>query len=391
MSVYSRVDQSMRFTRERPRRAGVYEHMKIFACNWRDLAHPRSGGAEIYVSAVAREWVAMGHDVTLFCAAVKGEPESEILSGVKIVRRGGRATVYREARRYWNRQAEHGADLVVDCINTRPFLTPRFVGSTPVVAIIHQVANEVWNFETPWPISTIGRHLLEPHWLREYSAVPVVAVSESTRQSLETYGLQRVCVVPEGWDSQHVPDARNAKEAEPTIIFVGRLSPNKRPEHVLRMFETVSKSVPSAKLWIVGDGPLRKSLERRAPERVTFCGRVSEHEKLARMQRAHVLVATSVREGWGLVVTEAAAMGTPTIAYDVPGLRDSVSHSGGRLTPANPDSLGRAVARALTGRDQLPTPASPSLPSWRVVARRILEVCEPWLGSPPLDETNGAA
>jgi glycosyltransferase involved in cell wall biosynthesis/O-antigen/teichoic acid export membrane protein len=173
--------------------------LRILAYNWRDLAHPRAGGAEVYLQSVAREWVRSGHQVTIFCAAVDDRPARELADGVEIIRRGGRLGVYREARRYWRREGDGRYDLVVDCVNTRPFLCPRFAGNVPIVAVVHQVAREIWRYETPWPISVLGRYLLEPAWLRAYRDVPVVTVSESSRESLAEYGLRRVTVVPEGW------------------------------------------------------------------------------------------------------------------------------------------------------------------------------------------------
>ena len=173
--------------------------LRILAYNWRDLAHPRAGGAEVYLQSVAHEWVRCGHAVTIFCASVDDRPARELADGVEIIRRGGRLGVYREARRYWRREGDGQYDLVVDCVNTRPFLCPRFVGNVPIVAVVHQVAREIWRYETPWPISVLGRYLLEPAWLRAYRDVPVVTVSESSRESLAEYGLRRVTVVPEGW------------------------------------------------------------------------------------------------------------------------------------------------------------------------------------------------
>ncbi len=173
--------------------------LRILAYNWRDLAHPLAGGAEVYLQSVAREWVRCGHEVTIFCASVAGRPVREVADGVQIIRRGGRLGVYRAARRYWRREGDGQFDLVIDCVNTRPFLCPRFVGNVPTVAVVHQVAREIWRYETPWPISALGRYLLEPAWLRTYREVPVVTVSESSRRSLAEYGLRRVTVVPEGW------------------------------------------------------------------------------------------------------------------------------------------------------------------------------------------------
>ena len=65
-------------------------------------------------------------------------------------------------------------------------------------------------------------------------------------------------------------------------------------------------------------------------------GRVDEATKHELMARAHGQLATSVREGWGLVVSEAAAVGTPTMSYDVPGLRDSTTAADGVLCEPRP-------------------------------------------------------
>ena len=320
--------------------------LRILAYNWRDLAHPRAGGAEVYLQSVAREWVKRGHEVTVFCGAVAGRPAEEFVDGVRMLRRGGRIGVYREARRYWRREGDGQYDLVVDCVNTRPFLCPRFVRNVPIVAVIHQVAREVWHYETPWPISILGRYLLEPAWLRAYRDVSVVTVSESSRESLAEYGLRRVTVVPEGW----VP-ARPApveKESVPTVVFIGRLSASKRPEHAIRAFGLARRQLPEAQMWVIGSGPEEARLRKMAGPGVTFLGRVPEEEKRERLGRAHALVATSVREGWGLVVTEAAASGTVAIGYDVAGLRDSIGASGGILTRADPASLATGLVRLLS-------------------------------------------
>jgi len=320
--------------------------LRILAYNWRDLAHPRAGGAEVYLQSVAREWVKRGHEVTVFCGAVAGRPAEEFVDGVRILRRGSRIGVYREARRYWRREGDGQYDLVVDCVNTRPFFCSRFVRNVPVVAVIHQVAREVWRYETPWPISVIGRYLLEPAWLRAYRDVPVVTVSESSRKSLAEYGLRRVTVVPEGWEPARPVPVK--KESVPTVVFIGRLSANKRPEHAIRAFSLTRRQLPEAQMWVIGSGPEEARLRKMAGPGVTFLGRVPEEEKRERLGRAHALVATSVREGWGLVVTEAAASGTVAIGYDVAGLRDSIGASGGTLTRADPASLAAGLVRLLS-------------------------------------------
>jgi glycosyltransferase involved in cell wall biosynthesis/O-antigen/teichoic acid export membrane protein len=347
---------------------------RILAYNWRDLAHPRAGGAEVYLQSVAREWVKNGHEVTLFCGSVAGQPAEEVAGGVRVIRRGGRIGVYREARRYWRRAGAGQYDLVLDCVNTRPFLSPRFVRDVPVVALIHQVAREVWSYETPWPISVLGRYLLEPAWLRTYRDVPVVTVSESSRESLTEYGLRRITVVPEGWEPAEASPVE--KEPVPAVVFVGRLSANKRPEHAIRAFGLARRELPGAQLWVIGKGPEEARLRKMAGAGVTFFGHLPEAEKRDRVGRAHALVTTSVREGWGLVVTEAAAAGTVAIGYDVAGLRDSIGASGGVLTRAHPASLAKGLVQLVSSvADGNGPQASPAgVVPWAEVAAGILTV-----------------
>ena len=120
-------------------------------------------------------------------------------------------------------------------------------------------------------------------------------------------------------------------------------NPRTLVRYALQSFQLVRDQLPDAQLWMMGCGPMEQKLRRDAPEGALLLGRVSEQEKRDRLGRSHVLIATSVREGWGLAVTEAAAMGTPSIAYDVPGLRDSVIASGGALTVPTPAALASAL------------------------------------------------
>jgi glycosyltransferase involved in cell wall biosynthesis len=347
--------------------------MRILILNWKDLAHPAAGGAEVFTERVARELVSRGHTVTLFAGAVTGKPARELVEGVEIVRRGGRLGVYRQARRFWKEQHEY--DVVVDEINTRPFLTPRWVRDTPVVALIHQLAREIWFYETPWPLAMLGRYVLEPWWLRPYRNVPALTVSESSAESLRRYhGWRDVSVLPEGHAPHPVPEV--AREGEPTVVFLGRLVRMKRPEHAVAALRKLRDDVPSARLWVIGDGPLLERLQGEATPGVKFLGRVSGEELRERLARAHVHAATAVREGWGLNVSEAAACGTPSIGYAVPGLVDSICASGGALVDPNPAALAEALGRFFGGELEL-QPAVSTVP-WeevaRLVERRLSEV-----------------
>ena len=354
---------------------GTQRMLRILILNWRDITHPRAGGAEVYTHNIADEWIKEGHSVTLFCAAIEGRQEFEDFDGLHIIRRGSRHGVYREAKRFYRREGRGNFDLVVDEVNTRPFGATKWVGDVPVIALIHQVCREIWNYQTPLPVAFVGRYLLEPLWLRGYRDVLTVTVSESSKDSLENYGLTRVVVVPEGHHSAGKrPDV--PRESRPTIVFVGRLSANKRPDEAIQAFGLLREAMPTAVLWIIGTGPMEDELRMSAPEGVQFLGKISPSEKLERLARAHVLIVTSVREGWGLVVTEAAAVGTPAIAYDVAGLRDSVRAANGVLSAPNAKDLSSVLHEFLSTwvRDGLPDVSPKGVVPWSEVAERILAV-----------------
>jgi len=360
--------------------------VRILVCNWKDLRHPRAGGAEVYTQEIARRWVAAGHSVTLFCAAVDGAPESEEIDGVQVVRRGGRFGVYRAAGEYYRRSGRGRFDLVIDEVNTRPFGCVQWVDDVPVVALIHQVCREIWRYEMPAPVAILGRYLLEPLWLRRYREVPTLTVSASSRDSLRRYGLRNVGIVPEGITRRPRPDV--PRESDPTIVFLGRLARNKGPLEALAAFALLRQRMPRARLWFVGDGPVRHLIASRAPASVTMHGRVSQAVRDELLARAHVLVVTSVREGWGLVVDEAASMGTPAVGYDRPGLRDSVPAAGGVLVPADPAALADALERRLPGWTNSPAAQgwAGGAVDWDEVATAVLAQATVGCGLRPHDE-----
>lgn len=152
-------------------------------CNWRDLAHPHAGGAEVYAHEVAAAWVAAGHQVTCSCAAVADRPSMDHVDRNTVVRRGSRHSVYRQARLFYQHQRRGRFDLVVDEVNARPFEAARWASATPVVALACQVAREVWFRELAWLVALAGRFLLKPRWLRQLRSVLVLTISESSRRS----------------------------------------------------------------------------------------------------------------------------------------------------------------------------------------------------------------
>jgi glycosyltransferase involved in cell wall biosynthesis len=324
--------------------------LRILILNWRCPRNPRAGGAEALTFEIARRLVQQGSTVEWFAASFPGAPAEESLEGVRVIRAGRQWTVHWRAFRHYRRSLQRRFDVVIDEVNTMPFFTPFWAG-IPVLMLIFQLAREVWWYESPLPISAIG-YAIEPIYLKGYRRTPVITISRSTERDLRNLGFTgSITVIPIGIGE--VASTQHLKATTPTFLYVGRLAPSKRVEHMVAALAQFRTATGTGRLWLAGSGSERYqgSLAKLAKrlnveDNVTFWGRVSEQEKFRLMTEAHALLMTSVREGWGLVVTEANACGTPAIVYDVPGLRDSVRHeSTGLVVTATPKSLSDSMIR----------------------------------------------
>ena len=312
------------------------------------------GGAEVFTHEVLKRWAAAGHKVTLFTARFRGSKQDEVDDGVNIVRSGGTYSVYWKAREHYRRHfSKEEYDAVIDEINTVPFLASKFVGrGEKVIALIHQLAREYWFYETPFPASYFGYYVLEKRWLKNYRNIPTVTVSESSRKDLAELGFAKVFVVGEGLNFQPLEKSEK-KKGSPVIVFVGRLKRAKRPDNAVEAFRMIKQKVPNTELWIIGDGYLKEKLVRNAPEGVRFFDPPSNKERRELIKKSWVLVNPSAREGFGLNVIEANALGVPSVAYDVAGLRDAIvdGKTGLLSIPESTEDLANAIIRILTDAD----------------------------------------
>jgi glycosyltransferase involved in cell wall biosynthesis len=322
--------------------------VNVLLLNWRDIRSPRAGGAEALTFEVARRLVHKGHRVTWFTSEAPSLPPREVVDGIEIVRRGSEFTTRFHAPGF----ARTGSwDVIVEEINTLPYFSHLWADE-PTVLFIPQIAREVWWYEAPAPLALIGR-VLEPGYLSSYRRVETITISRSTRDDLRELGFRApIHIIPMATGSPALPEL-GPKDATGELAIVGRLVRSKRVDHAIRALAEVRRRVPHATLTVVGVGPeLDRLRETAAVEGVAgavdFTGRVSETEKLAILQRASLLVACAVREGWGLTVTEAARVGTPSACYAIPGLRDSVIDGRtGVLTPESPTALAEAIVGVL--------------------------------------------
>lgn len=325
--------------------------MRFLMLNWRDPRNPMSGGAERVSRAYLSALQERGHEVFWFANDFPGGAPEEMVDQIKIVRGGGRGTSVRKAIQWYRRQPAF--DLVIDQHHGIPWFAPWWSG-TNCVAYIHEVLGPIWDAFYRWPLSTIGRwQEAWTHWL--YRKIPFWTPSESTRRALLSHGVRAIKVLPNGTDTVPVAHLLDKPLRQPVrLAAVSRLAPNKRVEHAIEAAGLLSRKGVDAVLTVVGGGEMLEELKalanRSVPAgRVRFTGQISETQKNAELSEAHFLVHTSLREGWGLNVIEANAMGTPSIVYQVGGLVDSTVHGEtGLVTPTEtPEALAESVIALL--------------------------------------------
>jgi glycosyltransferase involved in cell wall biosynthesis len=305
--------------------------LHLVALNWRDIRNPEAGGAETHLHEILTRMVARGHRATLLATGFEHGAREEDVDGVHVIRRGA----------WWNANLvlpstmreflrRHPADLIVEDINKIPFLAPRYT-RTPVLAVIpHLFGATVFRETNPlFALYVMAWEALIPS---VYRRCRFAVISPSTRDDLVARGIEasRIDVVLCGLDHglfRRVPGVES--DPRPTLVHFGRMRRYKAIDVVIRALAVVRRSVPSARLVIIGDGPDRKRLERvtRAMglgDAVEFAGRMSGEQMVRALNRCRVFLNASPKEGWGLTVVEANACGVPVVGSNRPGLRDSI-------------------------------------------------------------------
>ncbi len=331
--------------------------MNILILSWRGPGHPNAGGAETSTDEHMKGWVKAGHKVTLFTSFFKDCKEDDLIDGIEIIRHGRQMLGVQWEAFKWYLFGNHPKfDLIIDQFHGIPFFTPMYVKEKKL-AFIHETTKEVWALN-PWPIpfnlfpAILGRWGEPLIFKLLYKKIPFMTVSNSTKIDLIDWGIpkDRITVVHNGFT---IPKKNNitTKEKKPTIIFLGAISKDKGIEDALEVFSILNKANKNFKFWVVGKAGIKYLTELKLltsklniEKKTKFYGFVGEEKKFNLLAEAHIMINTSVREGWGLVVTEGAYVGTPTVGYNVVGLRDSiVDNKTGILCDPNPEACAQQI------------------------------------------------
>ena len=334
---------------------------RVHVLAWRDLVDIEAGGSELHAARVLSLWSEAGLEVSMRTSYAQGHPYEGTRDGYRIVRKHGRFMVFPTTVISEIRGSLGPRDASVEIWNGVPFLTPLWARG-PRSTWIHHVHRDMWEIVLEPGLAKAGKffeHRLAPPL---YRRTPIVTLSESSRSEIVEYlrlPAANVRVVPPGIDGQFHPSGE--KSPTPLVVSVGRFMPSKRFDDLIESMVEVRRSVPNVELVIVGDGYERPALEAQisslgAKSWIRLAGRVSDEELLSLYRRAWVVASASIAEGWGMTLTEAAGCGTPSVATDIAGHRDSVAPNLSGLLARSSREFAESLVAVLTDqtlRDRL--------------------------------------
>lgn len=305
--------------------------MNILLVNWQDPENPHAGGAEIHLFEIFGRLAARGHRVRLVCSGWKGAARRTRIQDIEVERHGGRHTFALLGRGAVRRAIRsERPDILVEDVNKLPlFLAART--RLPFCAIVPHLFGTSAFLEVPWWMAAIV-WVAERPIPRVYRRAGFHAISESTRDDLVARGIpaERIRVIHPGVDTvTYCPLPGLDRTPQPSFLYVGRLKRYKAVGHLIEALAIARRARQDLRLDIAGTGDDRPRLEALARERgvadaVRFHGFVTHEDKVRLLRTTWANLFPSVKEGWGITIIEAAACGTPSLASNSPGLRDSV-------------------------------------------------------------------
>ena len=324
---------------------------RIHFVAWRDLDDPEAGGSELHAHRIASLWADAGLDVTFRTSAVPGGPAATRRGGYTAERRSGRYGVFPAAAWEGLRAGHRAGDGLVEVWNGMPFFSPLWYRG-PRIVFLHHVHAEMWRMVLPGWLARVGetveRRVAPPF----YRHSRVVTLSNSSRDEIvEQLGLspERVSVTAPGVEPRFSPGGE--RSPTPLMVAVGRLVPVKRFDLLIEALVQARRRQPDLEAVIIGEGYERAHLEtlrhhHGADDWISLPGRLADAEVVDWYRRAWVVASSSLREGWGMTLTEAGACGTPAVATDIAGHRDAVVDGQTGLLVGD-TGLGDALAEVL--------------------------------------------
>ena len=330
-------------------RAGL---SRIDVIAWRDFDDPEAGGSELHAHRVVSAWAAAGLDITMVTSSVPDARRVIRRDGYRVVRRSGRYSVFPRTMLSGLSGSIGGGDGLVEIWNGMPFLSPMWARS-PRVVFLHHVHAEMWKMVLPNGLAQLGHaieHRMAPPIYRRSQIVTLSSSSKNEIVERLRIPAERVTVSPPGVEPAFSPGGERSEA--PLVVAVGRLVPVKRFELLIDGLVRLKARHPDLRAVIVGEGYERARLEaliagHGAGGWISLPGYVPDDELISLYRQAWVVASTSLREGWGMTVTEAGACGTPSVVTRISGHEDAVVHGRSGFLVDDQDGLVAALDATL--------------------------------------------
>lgn len=334
--------------------------LSILLFSWRDIRNPKKGGAEVFDFELLSRLVKSGHKVTWFAPEFKDGVKDELVDGIQIIRKGSFFSVHYEAIKFYE-QNSGKFDIILDELHGYPFFTSLYIDK-PKVTIIHEVASEIWFSMFSFPIAIVG-FLFERIYFQLLKKQYFICPSPSTKGDLKSLGIDErmVFIAKEGSNAKPIKSLDIVKTKN-QFFFAGGIRKMKGIPNLVIAMSHIVKNFPDAKLFLLGkvDHKYEKELHAQIESlqlqnSIIITGYVPQVERDRIMEESEYLLSCSIKEGFGLIVVEANALGTPAITFDVHGYRDIIEdgETGILVKEKTGEAFGTAVIAALKRNDYL--------------------------------------
>ncbi len=320
---------------------------------WRDRWNPLYGGSEKFIQNMAEELSQKGINTIFLTARYKGSKRREIINSVKYIRLGNRFTLYLLVPIFYLLNLKRKTDLLIENFNAIPFFIPLYNNNN--ITVIHHIQVEEWKKMFGNFLGTILSKIMNKILLVIYRKQKIITVSKSSKEEILNHGFkpEELNIVYNGIDIPIKKDTSKPKDII-NICYMGRVVKPKNIDRAIKLIDYAVKEmkIMNIRMEVGGNGPeveyLRKLVNRlKLSDYVEVLGLISDEEKVSLLERSHLFIMLSHKEGWGITIIEAASQATPTLGYNVQGINDSLHPDTGYLIELD-DNLEKTFQDILT-------------------------------------------
>ncbi len=297
--------------------------MRILWFAHRDIKHNGAGGAERTIYEVGRRLVILNIDVNLVTVNPGNLSSYEIIDGIKIYRIEGNIVSHLSVKKMIEKV---DPDVIIDDMgHAVPWGSSWFTNKRVIVFFRHLHARSL-----PGQVNTLFARIIsfiEKLYPYIYKNNIFVTESSTSEHDLIALGIRKENIVriPPGVDLNLFHEGEKTKNVQ--LLYFGGLRKYKRPEYAINVYKELCTKLQDLKLVVIGNGPLLDKMKENVRNKnynIEFLGKI-DYTKLSKIIReSWVNLHFSLTEGWGLSILESSASGTPSVAFRVPGVIDTI-------------------------------------------------------------------